>query len=303
MLAENFRKLSLNLQPSDEPHRLFITPVDPSKLPAHIHPDSVDVYPMMSNPRGIALIINNAVFSPSADLKDRQGSDKDVEALERMFKALYFEVNIERNLGKEKILQVLDKVAKGDHTAYDCFVLCLMSHGQEGLFYGSDGQAVLFDTVCDLFSNSNCRTLRGKPKLMFIQACRGTAGQTGVVNDSPFCPGPQQPTATSVRYADRGWNFSFKGTIPDHSDFLLAYSTVNHYVSYRNELDGSRFVCCLVEMFQEKAGHEDVLSMLIMVNDKLSKMGEIGKKQIGQPTTTLTKKLFLWPGLCKEALS
>ena len=148
---------------------------------------------MMSNPRGIALIINNEVFSPSADLKDRQGSEKDVEALERMFKALYFEVNIERNLGKEKILQVLDKLAKSDHTAYDCFVLCLMSHGQEGLFYGSDGQAVPFDTVCDLFSNSNCRTLRGKPKLMFIQACRGTEGQTGVVNDSPFSPGPQQP--------------------------------------------------------------------------------------------------------------
>ena len=262
---------------------------------------------MMSNPRGVALIINNEVFSPTAEteeiLTDREGSEKDVEALETMFKALYFEVNIERDLGKEKILQVLDKVAKSDHTAYDCFVLCLMSHGKEGLFYGSDGQAVLFDTVCDLFSNSNCRTLRGKPKLIFIQACRGTEGQTGVVNDSPFCPGPQQPTATSVRYADRGWNFSFKGTIPDHSDFLLAYSTVNHYVSYRNELDGSRFVRCLVEVFQEKAGHEDVLSMLIMVNDKLSKMGEIGQKQIGQPTTTLTKKLFLWPGLCKEALS
>ena len=58
-----------------------------------------------------------------------------------------------------------------------------------------------------------------------------------------------------------------------------------------------------MEVFQEKAGHEDVLSMLIMVNDKLSKMGEIGKKQIGQPTTTLTKKLFLWPGWCKEVLS
>ena len=58
-----------------------------------------------------------------------------------------------------------------------------------------------------------------------------------------------------------------------------------------------------MEVFQEKAGHEDVLSMLIMVNDKLSKMGDIRQKQIGQPTTALTKKLFLWPGLYKEALS
>lgn len=76
-------------------------------------------------------------------------------------------------------------------------------------------------------------------------------------------------------------------------------------VSYRNELDGSRFVSCLVEVFREKAGHGDVLSMLIMVNDKLSKMGDIGKKQIGQPITTLpktcffgldcTRKHFTWP--------
>ena len=103
---------------------------------------------MMSNPRGIALIINNEVFSPSADLKDRQGSEKDVEALEMMFKALYFEVTIERNLGKEKILQVLDNVAKSDHTAYDCFVLCLMSHGQEGTYsmvqMGKQSPLILF---------------------------------------------------------------------------------------------------------------------------------------------------------------
>ena len=78
---------------------------------------------------------------------------------------------------------------------------------------------------------------------------------------------------------------------------------VNHYASYRHKVYGSRFVRCLVEVFREKAGHEDVLSMLIMVNDKLNKTGEIGKKQIGQPTTTLTKKLFLWPELYKEALS
>lgn len=258
---------------------------------------------MTSIPRGIALIINIEVFSPSTELNDRLGSEKDVEALEMLFKALSFEVIIKRNLEKEEILQVLDDVANVNHTAYDCFVLCLMSHGKEELFYCSDGKTVPIETIYDLFSSSSCRTLRGKPKLIFIQACRGTEGQTGVVNDSPFYPGPLQPTAASVRDADREWNFSFKRTMPDHSDFLLAYSTVNHYVSYRNELDGSRFVRCLVDVFREKAGHEDVLSMLTMVNDKLSKMGDIGRKQIGQPTATLTKKLFLWPGLYKEALS
>lgn len=113
-----------------------------------------------------------------------------------------------------------------------------------------------------------------------MQACRGTEGQTGEVNDSPFYPRPQQPTATSVRYADRGsLLIQTKGLCLIIQTFcwLIQMSIT---VSYRNELDGSRFVCCLVEVFREKAGHGDVLSMLIMVNDKLSKMGDIGKSKL-----------------------
>ena len=78
---------------------------------------------------------------------------------------------------------------------------------------------------------------------------------------------------------------------------LMAYSTVSGYASFRNPRDGSRFVRCLVEVFREKAGHEDVLSMLTMVNNSISSMGEVDSKQVGQPTSTLTKKLFFWPGL------
>ena len=233
VVGENLRKqqISQNLLPYDQPHSIFITPTDQTKLPDHIHPNCEEVYPMTSIPRGIALIINIEVFPPSYELKDRHGSEKDVEALEMLFKALSFEVIIERNLEKEEILQVLDDVANVNHTAYNCFVLCLMSHGKEELFYCSDGKTVPFEIIYDLFSSSSCRTLKGKPKLIFIQACRGTEGQTGVVNDSPFYPGPLQPTAASVRDADREWNFSFKGTMPDHSDFLVAYATVNKQIN------------------------------------------------------------------------
>ena len=292
--------LTQNAVPADEQRTFFVTPTDLTKLPAHIHPWSEEVYPMISNPRGLALIINNEVFSPNSEIEEenlrvRRGSEKDVTALELLFKALHFNVLIERNIGRERILQVLDEVANSDHTAHNCFVLCLMSHGQEGLFYGSDGQTVLFQTVCDFFGQEKCRTLRRKPKVFFIQTCRGQDRQTGVVSTTDA--GRQQPTATPVHNVDGGWNFSFTRTMPDHSDILMAYSTVNRYVSYRDECYGSRFVRCLVEVFQEKAGHEDLLSMLTMVNERISKMGDIGSKQVGQPTSTLTKKLFFWPGI------
>ena len=56
-------------------------------------------------------------------MRDRSGSKKDIEALQMLFKALYFEVIIEKNLRKEKILNVLDEVANVDHTDLNTTVL------------------------------------------------------------------------------------------------------------------------------------------------------------------------------------
>lgn len=258
---------------------------------------------MKSKPRGIALIINNEVFPCRADQTEKEnldrrcGSEKDAKALKMLFKKLHFKVTVKRNLGREAILKVLDDVANEDHSAHDCFVLCIMSHGIEGLFFGSDGETLPYETVFDLFSNSTCRTLKGKPKLIFIQACRGHDRQTGVVNDAPLSPDPRSMAVSTAGAADEQWKFTFKEAIPDYSDVLVAYSTINGYVSYRHHHYGSRFVRCLVKVFKEKAGHEDILSMLTMVNDRLVKMGDIGSKQVAQPAFTLTKKLFFWPGL------
>lgn len=293
-----------NDTPAEEP--LVITRFDYSKLPPHIHPSSEDVYPMTATPRGLALIINNESFVRSSEqtekefeqekLEVRQGSEKDTDALQRLFEALDFKVKINRNVKEKQLLKILDDVSKDDHSDYHCFVLCLMSHGKEGQFYCADGKTVCLQKIADFFSNRNCETLKGKPKLFFIQACRGYVKDRGVVEDSPSEQTPQQPSGEN----DEGpvWKFSFeRDIIPNQADMLMAYSTVSGYASFRNPNYGSRFVRCLVEVFQEKASHEDVLSMLTKVNDKLSKMGEIDSKQVGQPTSTLRKKVYFWPGL------
>lgn len=305
--------------PPDEEQPFVVIPTDWSKLPGHIHPHSEEVYTMLSKPRGIALIINIEIFYHNPEktkkeeekeqLDNRVGSDKDIEMLEKLFVALDFKVKIERNPKREEILKVLDNISNEDHSNFDCFVLCLMSHGLEGFVYGADGERVLLEDVCGFFSNSRCRTLKGKPKLFVIQACRGSDQDKGVVKDSPGSPvtPPGQPvTEASISsgsasgelvVADRGFQFSIPQIIPDKADVLMAYSTVSGYASFRNPREGSRFVRCLVEVFQEKAGQEDVLSMLTLVNNRLSCMGEVDSKQVGQPTSTLTKKLFFWPGL------
>ena len=269
---------------------------------------------MTSKPRGIALVINNETFNCSTEstqkeqeqekLDVRHGSKADVEALEKLFEALDFKVKIERNKGRRQILDLLYDISKYDHKDYDCFVLWLMSHGQDGQFYAADGQTVPIDTVRDYFNSTKCLTLKGKPKIIFIQACRGSQKGQGVVADAPQSP-TQSPTEQgwdpstngNEESSDIGYNFTLQKAVAEQADFLIANSTISGYASFRNPLQGSRFVRCIVEVFREYACHEDLLSMLTMVNQRISEMGEMKTKQVSEPAYTLTKKLFFWPGL------
>lgn len=255
--------------------------------------------------------MNNEFFScPSSEQENfdvRHGSEKDVEALEWLFQALWFDVKIERNLGRQQMLKILDDISREDHSSYNCLVLFLMSYGRDGTLYGADGETVTISTVRDLFSNERCPTLKGKPRLIFIQSCRYSQIETPVEVGSTY--NLDEPKAAIINddaeltadeaNSDKYWSFdstSYK-TIPDHADFLIANSTVSGHASYRNEHSGSRFVQCIVEVFLEFAGYEDVLSMLTMVNERISEMGLMNTKQVSEPTTTLRKKLYFWPGL------
>ncbi|XP_077550667.1 caspase a-like [Haemaphysalis longicornis] len=55
-----------------------------------------EVYSMSEKPRGQCIIINNKKFEDPA--KNRDGSEIDVERMEKLFSALYFEVHIGCNL-------------------------------------------------------------------------------------------------------------------------------------------------------------------------------------------------------------
>lgn len=53
-------------------------------------------------------------------------------------------------------------------------VLLQTSHIQfPGGVYGTDGKPIPIEKIVNYFDGSNCPSLRGKPKLFFIQACGG----------------------------------------------------------------------------------------------------------------------------------
>ena len=230
---------------------------------------------MTARPRGITLIINNASFAhhpTHGQQLPRQGSEEDVRQVKALFTALDFTVQTKKNLSRLQLLNELENVIyEQDHRSYDCFALWLMSHGRGGgEVFCSDGNTIPIETLHDMFSK--CDKLSGKPKLFFIQACRGdgedegiaACSDTGITSYGHLSPNHVDSPFDSVKNpASRE---------PTHADFLYAFSTVDEYVSYRDENLGSHYVRGLVEAFRERAVYDHLLDILTVVNQKVSNM-------------------------------
>ena len=65
-----------------------------------------------------------------------------------------------------------------DFTNYSCFMAFIMSHGDEcgiaGTDYKKGKNTIKVDTLSSYFTPNKCEGLKNKPKIFFIQACRGT---------------------------------------------------------------------------------------------------------------------------------
>ncbi|KAI4894786.1 hypothetical protein NFI96_016329, partial [Prochilodus magdalenae] len=234
-------------------------------------------YSMTSVPQGFCVIINNEIFENSK--MNRSGSDKDAEALKKVFTLLGFDVHPHSNLkAKEMTKLMLEYSKKKGHG--DCFVCCVLSHGEKNGVYGVDSKLCPMKDILSPFDGKNCPSLAGKPKLFFIQACRGQNREEKV-----------EVSADDVAEAD---DFDLTSdapgetcTIPKHSDFLVSMSTVEDFVSYRSPT-GSWFIQALCKHLEEGSQcGEDIMAILTKVNDEVSRME--GKEKIN--TTTCDAKM------------
>ena len=99
----------------------------------------------------------------------RNGTDVDAEALHKLFNALEFETVVYHNKTSKDMMNIFDYYAAMNHTNYDCIICVILTHGEEGLIYSTDGQIKLKE----LTTKFRCENLHGKPKLFFFQACQG----------------------------------------------------------------------------------------------------------------------------------
>jgi len=225
-LEKNQKKEAWKSNISSSKEETDATPCTPPEMTYSVNSDSSSVeleaempvdwdaseYNMQHRRRGHAVIFNHDIFD-SDHYAPRKGSKMDVKNLRETFSSLLFDVIVHDNLEYSEIKNTISKLAAQDHSDADCVVVIVMTHGENGLLAPRDS-SILYnvDLLWQPFTADKCPTLAGKPKLFFIQACRGNELDAGV------------RVKERRRSEFDSSASSFK--IPTHADFLIAYSTV-----------------------------------------------------------------------------
>lgn len=212
--------------------------------------------------------------------KDRDGTQNDANRLIDLFLKFKFAVKEYQDLKSEDIDKLMENVHDSSkHKQMCCFVMFILAHGDTykdeeckggAYFITSMGEKV---PVSDIKKSlENTPGLMGIPKLLILQSCRGSTKDQGLSPD---------------------------GRIPNGSDFLLSFATLQGYAAFRHENNGSYFIQYLCDTFnEENIAHYDVVSLMTQVTGKVAdedlREGCITRKQ--NPETTFTFRRLLYFG-------
>uniref|UniRef100_A0AAY3ZW86 Caspase 2 n=1 Tax=Denticeps clupeoides TaxID=299321 RepID=A0AAY3ZW86_9TELE len=271
-------------------------------------------YKMTSSPRGLALVLSNVNFDPSmSEFDSRRGGEVDEEVLRKLFVELDFKVLIQRDLSAQDMRKCIEQFSqRTEHRDADCCAVSLLSHGIEGAVYGIDGQPLKLDWVFEAFNNAHCHQLQNKPKVFFIQACRGEEMDCGV--DQLDGPGHTQSLGYEQR--DAGWQEEeieserrereerdkLRVKLPQRSDMICGFASLKGTAAMRNTKKGSWFVQELNMMLRQRARDTHLSDILVQVNGRIKEREGHAPgsayhrcKEMSEFTSSLCKDLYLFP--------
>ncbi|XP_061196750.1 uncharacterized protein LOC133205025 [Saccostrea echinata] len=247
-----------------------VFPTGPIKLNSDVKPfieRDEHIYCFRNAKRGYAILIMNYEFVNEDE--NLPGVKRDIENMSKLFNSMGFEVREFVNLTNIQLITELVEIQNEMPSDCDCFVCVISTHGGEDPgFYirypeesytktehyllNTEG-AIWTRQIVDMFNNQQCKALKGKPKLFFIQACRGRNVDKGVDllenNDD-------ESDDDSVN------NEVFQ--IPCYNDSLVMFSSTSGKYAWSEDLEGGWLLSALQKVFSNNTG-EDLLSLLTQV--------------------------------------
>ena len=243
--------------------------------------DEKEFYRLDRNPHGICVIINNHKFhhptDPDKAHSDRGGAEVDQKNLQLTFQYLRYKVEVYENLTNTQMTELMLDVARRNHANYDSFICCILTHGEENSVHGADSIPVsLFDLTGVM---KLCSTLINKPKMFFIQACRGDQEDKGHKLDEEVIQRDSGPKAPPLTH-----------TIPQEADFFFGYATPLGNAAYRSRRHGSWYISELCKVLTMHAYTSNLSNMMRKVNDNICRaFTKEGYKQTSEFVDRLRK--------------
>ncbi|KAK7068641.1 hypothetical protein SK128_020809 [Halocaridina rubra] len=260
-------------------------------------------YNMHHEKRGYCIIIAYSEFYSGGPGR-RDCAPHDVKICKDAFTYLNYNVREFWNLNVANFYKLLDNVREADHSHCDSLVIVFMSHGgvlknNLEFLWVYDAQVYTND-LWNSFTPKECPSLAGKPKLFFIQACRGDDIDKGVrlrnlrglsvQTDSTSC----EP-AIEADYS-----------IPLYADMLMMWASFQGMFAFKSKnygINGSVFLHFLSKVLKEDARNDDLMSMLTSVTREVAIYYESyvpgdenlhKNKQIPQLMSTLMRKVHFF---------
>ena len=256
--------------------------------------DQFVVYPRQSHkpnsgkqPHGLALVISNEKFAPHTNLSRRICSPHDNQRLTETLKALGYRVVLKKDqTGAEMnaLFETLRVNGPGDlhiKDSDDSFICVISSHGDwdaqlnTDVIYGRDkGTLYLQRTAYDKLSACVCEHLKGKPKLFFIQACRGS-GYGRIADDGSTQAPPNLPRESDFFFshstAPETKSFRFDPNRPQPEGEPIDTSIDENYDGYAI---GSFYITELCSAMKRFAQKLDLMAMVLSVHQSLQATGK-----------------------------
>ncbi|XP_069551792.1 caspase-2 isoform X3 [Brachyistius frenatus] len=299
---------------ADSPINTPVLPCTPDFYVSHCKQS----YRMNSSPRGFALVISNVTFDSCAapDLDPRKGGEVDDEVLRKVFTELDYIVSTHRDLTAQNMRACIKTFCnRTEHRTVDSCVVCLLSHGVEGAIYGTDGQLLPLEWVFEAFDNAHCPLLQNKPKMFFIQACRGDEMDCGVEQtDGPVrtcSPSCEQRDAGREGQGDadsrqRGDMGTPRIKLPQRSDMICGFASLKGQrictAAMRNTKRGSWFIQEINTALRLHARDTHLADILVQVNSRIKEREGYAPgtahhrcKEMSEFTSSLCKDLYLFP--------
>lgn len=164
-----------------------------------------------------------------------------------------------------------------DHSDKDCLIVVLLTHGKLKEFNDSNSCDTVLNHdlmsyvyasdkiyplhfVWNCFTNEKCPSLANKPRIFLVQACQGEAREKAYKLIPCSFGRLRQPTLKIplvLRTADL--------SLLPKQDFLVAYSSLPGFGSFRHPKNGSWFIQSFCDEMNKREPNDDLLATLTRV--------------------------------------